>query len=186
MQNVIYGAETWVIGPKEQTVCHRGRFCQTIPGKWRRRKLSQSIYGTSKSRRFLASFTIALHLFLPSISLWNSLIVSSHCALGPSNSRGLSRGLLPLDVLFMTWKTRLSFSRRRTCLSQRILLLLDRTIISGSLYLYPSYVFFKILHGFFLLGQKYFSIFFSYVYSAFIHFFNKIKFMKSTGGLAKW
>ena len=76
--------------------------------------------------------------------------------------------LLPQDVLFIALKTNLVFSRRSTCLSQCICLVLHMGMISVSLHLSLSSLLFKILHVFFLRwGHKIFlKSLFSNVYSA--------------------
>ena len=72
--------------------------------------INQSIYGTSKWRQFLYSFTIGPPLFLSSTSLWYPhIVLRSLSTWSFQEIRGLSMGILPLVVLFMTWRTRLIF-----------------------------------------------------------------------------
>ena len=152
---------------------------------------NQSIYGTSKPRRRLDSFATALRLFSPSASLLNPLIVRRFLFTWSfQRSRGLPKGLLPLSVLFATWKTRLVFSRRKTCPNQRTLLLFERATISESLYLSLSSLSYsyKILQVLFSwMGPKIIpKILFSNVCSAFTNFFDKIQVFEQYRRMVKW
>ena len=116
--------------------------------------------------------------FLPSVSLCYTLIVRKSLSTRSfQRNRGLPMDFLPLDALFVAWKKRLAFYRRRICPSRHIFPLLVIGMTSASLYLSLSSMFFKIFHALFswMSQNLFFKILFWNVYSAFIDLFDKIQ-----------